>query len=188
MGARDRLRKFFEDNVGKTLDMRQLSKVADIHEWARRIRELRLEEGMQILTHNDREDLKPGQYILITLKRLPKMASGIPADQRARILERNGMTCQICGVGPNEPNPYNPEKRVRLQVDHIIPLSEGGTNDDSNLRVTCSVCNLGRSNLFTPPDKRSINLLGHIRRAPKSVQLEVYEFLKRKFESPPSSR
>jgi len=30
----------------------------------RRVRELRNEEGYQILTHNDRSDLKPGQYVL----------------------------------------------------------------------------------------------------------------------------
>ena len=36
----------------------------NISEWARRIRELRTEEGYQILTHNDRGDLTPGQYLL----------------------------------------------------------------------------------------------------------------------------
>ncbi|MFH1821638.1 MAG: HNH endonuclease signature motif containing protein [Methanobacteriota archaeon] len=141
---------------------------------------------MQILTHNDRADLKPGQYVLISLERLPKIADGIPADQRARILQRNGFTCQACGVGAGEPDPLDPHRKARLNVDHIIPLSEGGTNEDSNLRVTCTACNLGRSNLFTPPSSRSVNILANIRRAPRSAQREVYEFLRRKFE--PSQR
>jgi hypothetical protein len=34
-----------------------------------------------------------------------------------------------------------------------------------------------------PVSQRAINLMGLIRRAPKDVRLEVYEFLKRKFES-----
>lgn len=40
-------------------------------EWARRVRELRTEEGYQILTHNDRSELKPGQYLLETPKPQP---------------------------------------------------------------------------------------------------------------------
>ena len=28
----------------------------------------------------------------------------------------------------------------RLEVDHIVPLSRGGTNDAENLRVLCSMC------------------------------------------------
>lgn len=182
MGARDRLRQYFEANVGKILNTSQLRRVAGVSEYARRIRELRNEEGMDIVTHNDRADLKLGQYMLVSLQREPRFVRGISAGQRARILQRNGMTCQICGAGPGEPDPFDPHKRVRLNVDHIIPLSEGGSNDDSNLRVTCSACNLGRSNLFTPPDMRAVNLLANLRRAPRSVQLEVYEFLKRKFE------
>ncbi|KKK88861.1 hypothetical protein LCGC14_2738910, partial [marine sediment metagenome] len=43
----------------------ELQEVAGgITEWARRVRELRNEEGYQILTHHDRSELKPGEYIL----------------------------------------------------------------------------------------------------------------------------
>lgn len=181
MSARDKLREYFLANVGKVLKTSKLRRVAGISDYQRRIRELRNEEGLQILTHNDRADLHPGEYMLVSPKPKPRLAQGITADQRARILQRNGMTCQVCGAGAGEPDPFDPAKKVRLQVDHIIPLNEGGTSDDSNLRTTCSACNLGRSNLFTPPDKRSINLLAHIRRAPRQVQLEVFDFLRRKF-------
>ena len=182
MSARSRLRAYFERNVGKVLNTAELKQVAGTSEYARRIRELRNEEGMDIVTHNDRAELRPGQYMLVSLKRRPRFSKGITADQRARILQRNGMTCQICGAGAGEPDPFDPQKRVRLDVDHIVPLSEGGTNEDSNLRATCSACNRGRSNLFTPPDKRAINLLANIRRAPRAIQLEVFNFLKRKFD------
>jgi hypothetical protein len=43
----------------------ELREVAGVSEWARRIRELRGEEGYRILTHADRADLKPGQYLLL---------------------------------------------------------------------------------------------------------------------------
>ena len=63
-GARDKLRTYFLAHLGEVLDSDTLREVAGISEWARRVRELRNEEGYQILTHNDRSDLKPGQYVL----------------------------------------------------------------------------------------------------------------------------
>jgi hypothetical protein len=47
-------------NIGKVFDSEELRMVSGgASEWGRRIRELRNEEGLQILTHNDRSDLKP---------------------------------------------------------------------------------------------------------------------------------
>ncbi|MEQ9467061.1 MAG: hypothetical protein RLN88_06580 [Ekhidna sp.] len=63
-GARAKLREFFLENIGKKLDSNTLREVAGISEWARRVRELRNEEGLDILTHNDRSDLKPGELHL----------------------------------------------------------------------------------------------------------------------------
>ena len=63
--AKARLRAYFLANLGKVMDSDELRLVANNQsEWARRIRELRNEEGYQILTHNDRSELKPGQYLL----------------------------------------------------------------------------------------------------------------------------
>jgi 5-methylcytosine-specific restriction endonuclease McrA len=33
---------------------------------------------------------------------------------------------------------------VPLEVDHIVPLYKGGTNDDSNLVAACHDCNQGK--------------------------------------------
>lgn len=66
MSARDKLRAYFLANVGEVLNSTQLRRASgNISEWARRVRELRDEEGFNILSHNDRSDLKPGQYILV---------------------------------------------------------------------------------------------------------------------------
>ena len=70
-GSKAKLREYFMENAGKVLSSKTLSKLAGASEWARRIRELRNEEGMNIVTHNDRSNLKPGQYLLIDLKPLP---------------------------------------------------------------------------------------------------------------------
>ena len=59
-GARTKLREHFLSNIGKVMDSDELREVAgNITEWARRVRELRTEEGYQIQTHNDRSELKP---------------------------------------------------------------------------------------------------------------------------------
>ncbi|QOJ37166.1 MAG: HNH endonuclease [Nitrospira sp.] len=150
--------------------------------YQRRIRELRGKEGYKILTHRDRDYLKPGQYLLEDPHPMPVIATGIDQKKRARILSRNGYTCQVCGAGGGEVDPYGSSRRVRLQIDHIIPKKEGGTDQDENLRVLCSTCNEGRSNLEKPPDELVLNLLEKIRRAPRKVQLEVLRFLKSKFE------
>jgi len=181
VAARDRIRDFFERNVGKIVTTQEISRVAGVGQYARRIRELRSEEGMQIKTHNDRHDLKPGEYILETLERQPVLARGISPQCRNRIMERNGYTCQLCGATSGDPDPFNPNRKLRLHIDHIIPLSHGGSDDDDNLRVLCSACNQGRSNIQTPTES-ALNLLARIRRAPRSVQREVYEALRKKFE------
>jgi len=100
MGARDLLRDYFLSNIGKVLDSDDLRAASGgISEWARRVRELRNEEGFQILTHNDRSDLRPGQYLLLTAKPEPAFARGISKETRAIVLDRNGFTCQMCGAG-----------------------------------------------------------------------------------------
>jgi 5-methylcytosine-specific restriction endonuclease McrA len=57
---------------------------------------------------------------------------------RPSILERDGYVCQIAGPKC---------KRKATQVDHIVPLAEGGARlDPHNLRAACSACNAGRGN------------------------------------------
>jgi 5-methylcytosine-specific restriction endonuclease McrA len=182
MGARGIIRDFFEKNVGKIVTTKQIRRVAKISEYARRIRELRDEEGMQIKSHKDRHDLHPGQYILEDLHRIPVISRGISPQLRNEILERNGFTCQLCGAAGGDPDPSRPGKRVRLEVDHIVPISQGGSEDRSNLRALCSVCNLSRSNVQTASESAR-NLLARIRRSARSVQKEVYEAMKKTFES-----
>jgi len=180
MSARDRIRSFFEANLGKIVHTQQIREVAHISEYARRIRELRDEEGMQIKSHVDRHDLKPGEYVLESLDRSPVINKGISLQLRNEILERNGYTCQLCGAGPGDIDPFNKNRNIRLHVDHILPKSQGGMEEKDNLRVLCSTCNQGRSNIQTPSET-ALNILARIRRIPRAVQREIYESLKRSF-------
>ena len=182
MSARDLIRSFFKANVGKVVTTKQIRKVAKISEYARRIRELRDLEGMQIRSHVDRDDLRPGEYVLEDLKRVPVIERGISIRLRNEILERNGYTCQLCGNGPNDSDPFNPDRKVRLHIDHVVPASQGGGDTKENLRVLCSICNHTRANIQTPTESAR-NILARIRRTPRAVQREVYEILKRSFEA-----
>lgn len=182
-GARAKLRAYFLANVGRILESDELRKVAgNISEWARRVRELRTEEGYQILTHNDRADLRPGQYLLLDPKPLPAFSRSISKETRALVLDRNGFTCQICGAVAGEPHPYDKNRKTRLHIGHIVDKSMGGTDDPSNLRAICSVCNEGARNLtLDRPTARK--LLVQVRRATAADQLEVLRWLLKKFPS-----
>jgi hypothetical protein len=181
VGARDLLRDYFLSNLGTILDSDALREASGgISEWARRVRELRNEEGYQILTHNDRSDLKPGQYVLFTAKPEPAFERGISKETRAIVLDRNGFTCQMCGAGAGEPHPFDPSRKVRLHLGHIIDKSMGGTDDASNLRAVCSICNEGASNIT--PDRPSVmKLKAQIRKARGEDQLELLKFLVEKY-------
>ncbi len=181
-GARAKLREHFIANVGKVLDSDELRRVGGISEWGRRVRELRNEEGLNILTHNDLSDLKPGQYLLVDLKPVPAFERGISKEARAYVLDRNGFTCQMCGAAAGEPHPYDEGRKTRLHIGHIVDKSMGGTDEANNLQALCSVCNEGASNL-TLNRPQAIKLLAQIRRAPASDQLDVLSWLIKKFPS-----
>ncbi|MGZ8217571.1 HNH endonuclease [Methylomagnum sp.] len=180
-GARAKLRQHFLANIGRIMDSEELRTVAGgISEWGRRVRELRTEEGYQILTHNDRSDLKPGQYLLLDSKPIPAFERAISKEVRAFVLDRNGFTCQMCGAVAGEAHPYDPTRKTRLHIGHIIDKSQGGTDDSGNLRAICSVCNEGASNL-TLERPSSQKLLAQIRRATGADQVEILKWLVRKF-------
>lgn len=48
--------------------------------------------------------------------------------RRVRILVRDAYTCAACG---------RVVSGKAAHVDHVVPLEEGGTDDDANLQVLC---------------------------------------------------
>lgn len=149
-------------------------------------RDFRREEGMQILSHKDRDSLKPNEYLIETLKPLPIIARTISDKLRRFILERNGYTCQVCGAVAGEESLCEQGKKCRLEIDHTVPISQGGKDEANNLRAVCVWYNKDKSNLKVPTSRDAISAMALVRRQPRDVQLEIYGFLSRKFGSAPS--
>ncbi|HQT87630.1 MAG TPA: HNH endonuclease [Acidiphilium sp.] len=172
-GAKKRLLAHFLANIGRVMDGDELRPVANNRsEWARRVRELRDEQGYQILSHTDRADLKPGQYVMISPERKEAAERAISKETRARVLEVYGSICYVCGAIAGEPNPAN-GRATALHMGHIKAKSHGGDDTVSNLRPVCMVCNTGASNITAelPSAKR---MIAELRKAPRAEQLEQH--------------
>ena len=183
--SQKRVLNFLLANIGKIVTSDQIRKAANASEWARRLRELRDQAGYQILSHKDRADLKPGQYILVSSKPQPNYifdGSGISKETRAFVLERNGYTCQSCGLGASDLDPFHPDRKVRLTMGHIIDKSKGGGDTVNNLRAICTNCNEGLQN-SSPPKPSRIELMKQARRATVDDQFYLLEWLEKQFEN-----
>jgi len=181
-GSKQLVLDFFLKNIGTIVESRDIQAASGgAVEWARRVRELRNEEGYQILSHKDRADLKPNQYLLETDTRIPAFKRGISKETRAWVLERNGYTCQMCGVAAGDPDPLGSPRTVRLTMGHILDKSKGGDDGPQNLRAVCTNCNEGLQNTAPQkPDK--IHLLAQVRRATIQDQRALLEWLRTKFK------
>ena len=186
-GSKQRILEFFLENIGRVIEGEELREASgNVSEWGRRVRELRDEDGYQILTHRDRADLKPGQYLLETEKRVPAFSRAVSKETRAYVLERNGYTCQMCGLAAGDPDPFDANRTVRLTIGHIIDKSKGGLDVPNNLRAVCTNCNEGLQNT-APPKPDRIHLLAQVRRATLDDQRYLLEWLERKFGKGKSS-
>lgn len=54
---------------------------------------------------------------------------------RFEIFKRDAFTCRYCG---------QTTPQVVLEIDHIVPVAEGGTNESQNLVTACYECNRGK--------------------------------------------
>lgn len=66
-----------------------------------------------------------------------KNRSGISLKLRFDVFKTDNYKCRICGASARDFG-------VKLEVDHKIPIAEGGTNEKSNLWTLCFNCNRGK--------------------------------------------
>lgn len=65
------------------------------------------------------------------------MRKAISKKLRFEIFKRDKFKCKYCGEDPS--------RGIILNIDHIIPVAKGGTNDELNLITACFDCNAGKS-------------------------------------------
>ena len=58
----------------------------------------------------------------------------IPENIRIEVWRRDGGRCAKCG------------SREKLEYDHIVPISKGGSNTARNIELLCEKCNRSKSN------------------------------------------
>ena len=90
----------------------------------------RIAQSLEQLRRFDGQRLPPGDWDVI----------------RSIIFERDGYTCTYCGSDK------------RLEGDHILPLSRGGSNAFENLVTACKPCNLAKGSK-TPEEWRQNSLV-----------------------------
>ena len=72
------------------------------------------------------------------------MGSNVGKAKRTRVLERDNYICHYCG---NPLGGYRGET-----IDHLVPRSRGGTNDESNLVACCVWCNRAKGSHLKMPN------------------------------------
>ncbi len=60
----------------------------------------------------------------------------VSKKQRFEVFKRDGFTCQYCGQRPPD---------IVLEVDHIDPRANGGSDIEINLITSCFDCNRGKA-------------------------------------------
>jgi hypothetical protein len=145
-GAKKKLLGLFQTNVGKPIIKDTLAKTADVFDWARSIRTLR-QEGYDI------ELLEDGSYVMnsLKIKDTGNKREAIDAKTRYRIMQRDNSICQRCGRGVVD--------RVKLAVDHKLPVDMGGDGSDENLWILCEDCNLGKKHWFSDQNAEEMKVL-----------------------------
>lgn len=139
VSVRDKLLAYLQANVGELVQGEELRYVAkNKTEWARRVRELRTEQGWPVVTKTSgRPDLPIGTYMLEQNRQSPPHDRGIPDEERRSVLRRDGYHCRRCDWSHELNNRSDPRF---LELHHIIHHERGGSNAAENLITLCTVC------------------------------------------------
>lgn len=90
------------------------------------------EKIRQLKTQVRKELIEEG--ILSSLNDTDLKREPIPQDVLDKVWNRDGGKCVKCG------------SQEKIEFDHIIPFSKGGSNTYRNLQILCEKCNRGKSN------------------------------------------
>jgi len=140
VSVKEKIIEYLRKNVGTPVTGEELSYLAgDTKEWARRVRELRTEDGWPIATKNTgRNDLPVGAYVLEEDRQAYEHDRTIPDPVRVAVLKRDNFKCISCGWSRDILNRDDPRKMLELHHKH--QHKDGGENTVENLITLCNVC------------------------------------------------
>jgi len=138
-GVKTKILEYLRENVGHVVTGEELRYLArDKKEWARRIRELRTEDGWPVITRmHGRPDLAVGEYLLEEDRQAEPHDRKIDDATRVEVLTRDAFQCTFCGWSRDDLNPADPRKF--LELHHLEHHADGGSNTSENLRTLCNV-------------------------------------------------
>lgn len=139
LSIKDKILLFFQENIGNEISGEELRYIAQNKtEWARRVRELRTEEGWPVLTKTTgMPELPVGIYVFASNRQSPKEDRAIKDDLRRGVFVGDNYTCRDCSWTPHQWNRSDPRN---LEAHHVIPHAKGGATAKENLITLCNVC------------------------------------------------
>lgn len=113
------------------------------------------------MSARDKQELEFFQQKDVKAKEVAKRRR-ISPTQRKAVLERDDSTCQICGISRKYLDDMAPGlgEYLRLEIDHIVPIAQGGTSDTSNLQCLCWRCNAKKGSSRTNAQVDSLRTWG----------------------------
>ncbi|MGE7665824.1 HNH endonuclease [Ureibacillus composti] len=69
------------------------------------------------------------------------------AKIRKHLLLTQGYECKACGCEVHDEYGIGRNSPTKAQLDHIVALANGGSNDNSNFQILCRKCNLRKSKM-----------------------------------------
>jgi hypothetical protein len=82
---------------------------------------------------------------------------------RFEVMKRDGFACKYCGATA---------MTDALEVDHVVAVANGGSNDPDNLVTACKTCNSGKSDV--PLDQRLSSVASADRVIEHAAQVRAY--------------
>jgi hypothetical protein len=148
----------------------------------RRMRDLR-PLGWVIRTYKDMPTLSAHELFLEKIgdrvwesTYRPQRASRISAATRRAVFERDGRCCMVCGIDLGTEYPDRPGVVARPTIGHWLPKERGGTDDVSNLRAECHLCNETARNLTAQPGDPGL-LMRQLRELPRTDKQQLANWM-----------